>query len=217
MKKFIINKNQRGFTLPEVLVTASVFLLFSLALLGILTMGMRYFNRAEADILAQQNCRDVLEIMSNELRQGNPCPDTGQGSYPPRGYLGVTPALDSTAVLFPNKNSGNTQGDYMEFTVPNYQTYDPADTSFDRFNPYYYKKVKYSAVDNGKRVVREVTTYQTNGNIAETKTGDVAVTETGQIILLFDYISETTFKVSVTATEGMSKYSGESTVYMLVK
>ncbi len=217
MKQSNISIKQRGFTLPEVLVTASVFLLFSLALLGILTMGMRYFNRAEADILAQQNCSDVLEVISNELRQGNPCPDKGVGSYPPRGYMGVTPAIDSTAVLFPNKNSGSTQGDHIEFTVPNYQTYDPANTSFDRFNPYYYKKVKYSVVDNGKRVVREVTTYQANGNIADTKTGDVAVTETGQIILLFDYISETTFKVSVTATEDLSKYSAESTVYMLVK
>lgn len=217
MKESNINKNQRGFTLPEVLVTASVFLLFSLALLGILTMGMRYFNRAEADILAQQNCRDVLEMIGNELRQGNPCPDTGQGSNPPRGYLGVTPAIDSTAVLFPNKNSGNAQGDYIEFTVPNYLTYDPANSAFDRFNPYYYKKVKYSVVDSGKRVVREVTTYQTNGNIAETKSSDVAVTETGQIILLFDYLSETTYKVSVTTVEGLSKYSAESTVYMLVK
>lgn len=217
MKESIINRHQRGFTLPEVLVTASVFLLFSLALLGILTMGMRYFNRAEADILAQQNCRDVLEMVSNELRQGNPCPDTGQGINPPRGYLGVTPTIDSTSVLFPNKNAGNVQGDYIEFTVPNYQTYNPADTSFDRFNPYYYKRVKYSVVDSGKRVVREVTTYLTNGNIADTKTSDVAITETGQIILLFDYLSETTFKVSVTATEDLSKYSAESTVYMLVK
>lgn len=217
MKELIMDKNQKGFTLPEVLVTASVFLLFSLALLGILTTSMGYFSRAEADILAQQNCRDVLEIIANELRQGNPCPDPGQGSNPARGYLGVTPPLDSTAVLFPNKNTGSSQGDYIEFTVPNYQTYDPANSSFNRFNPYYYKRVKYSAVDNGRRVIREVTTYQTNGNVNETKTADVAVTETGQIVLLFDYISDTTYKVSVTATEGLSKYSGASNVYLLVK
>ena len=217
VKKLIMPNNRKGFTLPEIMVTTVVFILFSMSLLGILIMGMRYFNQAEADILAQQNCREVLEIITQELRQGNPCADPGQGANPSRGYLGVTPPLESTAVLYPNKNPDNNPGNYIEFTVPNYQTYDPADSSFDRFNPYYYKRVKYFTTQDGKTVRREVTTYTKGGDVDNNKTDDVAITETGQITLDFNMVSETTYKVSVTAVEGKSTYTGASTVYILVE
>jgi prepilin-type N-terminal cleavage/methylation domain-containing protein len=211
----ILNRSnpQKGFTLPEVVITTGVFLLFVLSLLGLMIIGMRYFKMADADVAAQQNCREILDVIGNELRQAAPCPDPGQGSQPARGYLGITPAVGSTAVLYPNKNT--TTATYLEFTEPNYTTFDPTATGFDRTNPSNYQKIKYYI--SGKTLKREVITYTTSGTVSNTKTDDVAVSRNGSIALNVAWASNRVFNITVTTAEGQKKYTGSIKVFVLVE
>ncbi|MCE1245786.1 MAG: hypothetical protein LWY06_03985 [Firmicutes bacterium] len=204
---------QKGFTLPEVIITAGVFLLFVLSLLGLLIIGLRYFRMADADVAAQQNCREILDVIGNELRQSAPCPDPGQGTNAARGYLGITPTVGSTSVLYPNKN--NTTSNYIEFTEPNYANFDPTATDFDRTNPANYQKVKYYV--SGKILKRELTTYTTAGAVSATRTDDVAVSRDGSITLSFTWSSNKVFNVTVTTVEGKKQYTGSMKVFVLVE
>lgn len=207
--------NQKGFTLPEVMVTAVVFLLFAMSLLGMLIMGMRYLNQADADIAAQQNCRDILDIITSELRQAAPCPDPGQGSYPARGYIGINPSVGSTSVMVPNKNN-TTSTDQIEFTEPNYSNFDPSVSGFDRTNPSNYQKVKYQITGN-KVLIREVTTYDADGNVNTTDSAEVAVTQNGQISFDVLWQSNRVFDVTVSTEEAGKQYSGMAKVFILVE
>ena len=74
-------KNKSGFTLPEVIITVGVFSLFTLSLLGTLVMGLRYLNMADEEIVAQQNCRNITDVVITELRQAVPNPAPGSTGY----------------------------------------------------------------------------------------------------------------------------------------
>jgi len=208
-------KNKKGFTLSEVMVTAVVFLLFALSLLGMLIMGMRYLNQADADIAAQQNCRDILDIMTNELRQAAPCPDPGQGGNPARGYIGINPSVGSTAVMVPNKNN-TTSTNVLEFTEPNYSNFDPSVSGFDRTNPSNYQRVKYK-VTGDKVLTREVTTYNTDGSVNTTDSAEVAVTQNGSISFEAVWQSNRVFDITVSTEEAGKQYSGTAKVFILVE
>ncbi|MCD4782230.1 MAG: prepilin-type N-terminal cleavage/methylation domain-containing protein [Candidatus Eremiobacteraeota bacterium] len=207
--------NKKGFTLSEVMVTAVVFLLFAMSVLGMLIMGMRYLNKADADIAAQQNCRDILDVMTSELRQAAPCPDPGQGSNPARGYIAIDPPVGSTSVPLPNKNNTKST-DLLEFTEPNYSNFDPSDPDFDHTNPSNYQKIKYEVTGN-KVLTREVTTYNTDGSVNTTDSAEVAVTQNGQIGFDVVWQSNKVFDVTVSTEESGKHYNGTAKVFVLVE
>ncbi len=205
-----MRKVTKGFTLPEVLVSLAIFLLFILTMLGMLIMGMRYLNKADAQIVAQRTCRNILDTIVSELRQGVPNPDPGG-----TGYLSVT--TNPTAVLYPNESTPTTN--YILFTEPNYARFNPSDASFNRQNPDIYQRVKYYVQNN--ILYREEQTI-TGGNLDTPVVTPLAEAPNGEIQLSVTRVNDKTFDITVTVTvdKGQASeatYSDTAKVFIAVE
>lgn len=210
MRNLIRNKSSRGFTLPEVLVTFTTFMVFSSALFGTLILGLKYMEKAEAELSAQSTCRNIISTISGELRQGTVNSDSGES-----GYQAVTPSIEASAVLYPNKNSVTT--DYVLFTEPNFANFDPSESTFDRTNPDNYQQVRYFT--ENKTLYREIKTIQ-SGKLQDAQKDPIAEVLNGEIELQVKYLTTNKFELTVHVTEdkGMrseSSYTGSVIVYIM--
>jgi len=60
-----------GFTLVEVLITITIFVLISIAIFNILFLGQRFYRKGDIQAELLQNGRVILERMVRETRQAN--------------------------------------------------------------------------------------------------------------------------------------------------
>lgn len=213
-KKF---KKSSGFTLSEVMVTASTFLMLSLVLLGIMITALKYLRAAEFDINAQNNVAIAMDIICNEVRQGVP---NLSGST---GFQTITPAVTSTAILMPNKNVANSNE--LAFNIPNFDgdgsgsAWDPKLGDSILQNPAYFKKIRYY-VANNNALHREVTTYNSSGT-ADTPNDSELIKvmnpQGGSIQLQCTWLMADLIEVKITSVEGERTRVGTSKVYIMVR
>jgi len=203
---------RNGFTLSEVMITVVIFLLFMMSLLGMLIMGLRYLNKANSEIIAQQNCRNILETITTELRQAMPNPAPGI-----TGYLSISPPVEPTAVLYPNNNVKTAN--YIKFTEPNFSYYDPSSLTFNAADPQNYQQVKYYI--NNNVLYREVKTIDSAGTLSEPTSFALAETPGGSLSMTAKYLTSNKFEISVTVTENKghdteATYTGTEKVFIAV-
>jgi len=94
-----LHRRPRGLTLAELCVMTVIFSLFSTTVLATLSMALRYWTQSNQRILAQQNARVAIGVITNELRQAIPSQSAAVG------YQKISPAVDPTGVTMPNANS----------------------------------------------------------------------------------------------------------------
>ncbi len=212
-KKICKKRRISGFTLPEVLVASFVFLILALTLLGTMMMGMRYSRKTSAQIAAQQTCRNAIEAISSELRQA--APNISLGST---GYLGITPSVGPTAVLYPNANVTEPV-DYILFTSINFDNWDPTDATFSRYDADNYRQIKYYI--DGKTLFREERLIS-GGNLQNGDEQPLAEARNGSIELSARYLTSRQFEISVTVVEDEgqlteSAYNATTVVFVAVE
>lgn len=205
-----IPEKQKGFSLSEFMIALFLFSILSSSLAGTIIIGMRYYQKSNLGTEAQMFTRNAIEFISNEIRQAVPNPDPGLNGNTPTGYKAVSPSIDPTGVLYPNVNEIST--DYVVFTIPDYDYYDPSDEDWFSQDPRNYKKVKY-AVYNQNELIRETTTYNSDGSINTRTQLSILTFSEGVIELSCKYTREYgnqpvyTITVSVeTAVEEQSTY-----------
>jgi prepilin-type N-terminal cleavage/methylation domain-containing protein len=205
----------RGFTLMEILVSVLVFSVISLVLASTLSIGIRCFRKVDAHISVQQLCKTSLDYIVNELRQGVVNHDTGTENKS-TGYLGISPPVEPTAVLFPNRNIKT--GDHLVFTQPDFERFNPASVNFNRTNPENYQIVKYYT-DQGKSLYREVQSINSDGSLLSGAPVLLSDVQNGSMDLKVDYITRNKFSVTLTITETIDneevRYSSSATVSTL--
>ena len=209
-------RGQKGFSLPEVLVTIATFLVLSLTILGILTTGLRYMSRVETDIQAQNKVMDSIELITDELRQGIP------NSHSGTGYGSIVPIVSSTAILMPNANQKSSTE--LIFNVPNYDgagsgtAWNPGVGITILSNPAYFKKVRFY-VENNRTLYREVTTYNSAGNADSPIKAEVLSIDNpdGYINLNLVWQKADLVQISITCNEGYREFTGTEKAYLLVK
>ena len=91
-------KDERGFTLTEMLVTIMIMTVVLIALFNIFDMSITIFDYGNRKVEAAQNARDGLEKMEREIRQAYPI-DTATGQM----FYTWTP----TQIRFGNDLDGN--------------------------------------------------------------------------------------------------------------
>jgi prepilin-type N-terminal cleavage/methylation domain-containing protein len=192
MKYYDRQFSQKGFTVPEVLVAISTFLILALLIGNSLLLGIKYVKQAEKKISDQIVCRGAIEIIVNDLRQGVPNLDPGNQN-PPTGYQGIEPPVSTTtAVLMPNENDSTSK--YIEFTKPNYEVIDASETGFDRMKPEMFRIIKYYCQD--MVLYREMRTINQDGSINPPVIIPIAEVENGVFELTVEYINQRLFKIN---------------------
>lgn len=68
--KFSSTKNQSGFTLMEIIVSTTIFAIFTTSLLGLFNYALKINRRTEALRQASQGVRDFMEFLVKEIRNG---------------------------------------------------------------------------------------------------------------------------------------------------
>ena len=64
-----MTRNNKGFTLVEIIIVAFLFLIISAAIFSVLATGRNSFSAGESQMSVQQACRNSLDAMVKELRQ----------------------------------------------------------------------------------------------------------------------------------------------------
>jgi type II secretory pathway pseudopilin PulG len=154
--------SNRGFTIPEVLVSAVTFLIISILVASSLLLGIRYLRTAETRIADQLVCRGAVDIIITDMRLGVPNLDPGD-MKPPTGYYRIKPPINTTAILIPNENEESITSSYIEFTKPNYEAISNSETGFDNMLPEMFIIVKYYCTDSF--LYREVSRIDEDGTI----------------------------------------------------
>lgn len=193
-------KSTSGFTLPEIMVASFVFLIFAITLLGTMMMGMRYSRKTSAQIAAQQTCSNIIEAITSELRQA--APNIAPGTT---GYLGISPQVGPTAVLYPNANT--TSANYIIFSGINYNNWDPSVPSFNKANADNYRQVRYYV--SGSTLFREERLIS-GGSLQTGTPQPLAEARNGSITLRITYQTARQFDVSVTVVEDQGQITESS-------
>jgi prepilin-type N-terminal cleavage/methylation domain-containing protein len=197
------NVKCQGFTLPEVLVSMLVFGLLFLALSTSLTLGIRYFRKAEAANSAFNTCAAAFELIHSDTNQGVPNEDPG-GS----GYIGIIPAVDTTAFLMPNKNVKTS--DQLIFNIANHTLLDvlAAAPPVDRRRPDIYRQVRYYTDSSNKILYRVMSNITATGSLVDETPMIIAEAgSSGAIILKAEYVSSRSIKVTLTVKEDVGMVS----------
>ena len=121
--------NERGYSLPEVLITSFVLVIVLLAIYIVYDTGLQDYARGTARADVQQNVRVALESMARELRAAGYSPTMSNCTGPPSGAImaiGTSPA----SVTFLADVDGNDCMDQVTYTfVPPTNLTGPCDSS----------------------------------------------------------------------------------------
>jgi len=194
---------RRGFSLTEMIIMLGMMIVFIGALFSALIAGLTYWKDGKLRLQTQEALRESLDTMTTELRQALPNPDPGTNGNPPTGYLGVTPAIDPTGILYPNEN--NPVGNYLEFTEPVESVYIPSGTGWSEENPDNYQKVRYYT--NNGYLVRRVTRYNASGVQISEEDNNVVTLREGELTLEVTSISTSLVEIEMTATLNKFTYT----------
>lgn len=203
-------RKKKGFTFPELMISAATFLIISLILMEMLIIGTRYLRKAESDVSCQGNCMQVLDFIANDLRQAAPNYDKRTGGSS-TGFLYLGATTSPTAVIYPNASTTTTGSlksvKYMLFTKPDFTKFDPSNTAFVKDNPYYYKQIRYYTSTDYRTVYRETRTISSTGTLQPAVKETLFETTTGLIYLQFRWITSRRFEVRVDFQEDVYKES----------
>src|SRR3712207_751536 len=95
MERFV--KDERGFTLPEMMVTTMIMLVVLLALFGLFDMSLKVFSYGNNKVEAVESARVGMEKMEREIRQ----------AYAPSADAQMFDTWTSTQIRFGNDLDGN--------------------------------------------------------------------------------------------------------------
>lgn len=197
-------KSQKGITLSEILVSIVIFFIFISALTAVMIMGLNYLKQSDININGQQNCRIITECVTFEMGQAIPDPDPGG-----TGYLGISPLVPATGILFPNANVST--GNYVEFTEPNPSNYDISVAGFDSNNPANYQRIKYYI--NNNILYRDIKTYNQFGAVASSSTDEITDGANQALNLYAIYIDKNVIDITVASTYKDKTFSLTSRVH----
>ena len=102
-------RNQRGFTLTELLVACAMVGFVMAGLFSILSTGQQSYLTGSNQVDAQQSLRLALLRMTNEIREAGYCPTCGTGSPAVAAFPAIT-SQSSTGFTIQNDWSGNWNG-----------------------------------------------------------------------------------------------------------
>lgn len=111
-------QDQRGFTLPEMLVTMLVMLVVLFALHSIFDASIRVFSFGNDKVEAVENARVGLERMEREVRSAYPV--TGPSATPRYRFFNANGAVSSPPAQFPSTTQitlGNELGAWGDGTI----------------------------------------------------------------------------------------------------
>src|SRR5262245_43255240 len=120
-KPWTITRDQRGFTLTELLVACALIGLVMAGLFGMLQSGQQTYLTGTNQVEAQQALRLALLRMTNEIRDAGYCPTCGTGSPAIAGFEAIT-AQSATGFTIQNDWNatwdGVSTGIFTGGTVP---------------------------------------------------------------------------------------------------
>jgi prepilin-type N-terminal cleavage/methylation domain-containing protein len=108
-KPWTITRDQRGFTLTELLVACALIGLVMAGLFSMLQSGQQTYLTGTNQVEAQQALRLALLRMTNEIRDAGYCPTCGTGSPAIAPFEAVT-AQSSTSFTVQNDWNGTWDG-----------------------------------------------------------------------------------------------------------
>lgn len=181
----------------------AMMIVFLGTLFSAMIAGLRYWTDGRLRLRAQEALRESLDTITMEMRQAIPNPDPGTNGNSPTGYMAITPSVDPTGILSPNKNV--QQSNYITFTEPNVQNYNPSAQNWSEVQPQNYLKVKYF-IDNGI-LKRQIISYNANGTIVSDQTDNVVKLQDGSMSMQVNYVSETLVTIRMTATINKFSYT----------
>jgi hypothetical protein len=200
--------NNKGFSLAEFLVTLGLMMVLTASLFGTLTLGMRYYRQSNYSTDLQKTARDSVEYITDEIRQAVPDEDPGIMGNPPTGYKSISPAVSSTGILSPNMN--DKDADSVIFTKPDYNYFDPGNTTWDPLDPRNFKKIRYY-VKNTNELIREETTFNADGSQKDKVSVALAQVAGGKIEMACNLSqnsgSSPSYVIKITATRNSTSYS----------
>ena len=115
-KPLRITRDQRGFTLTELLVACALIGLVMAGLFSMLQSGQQTYLTGTNQVEAQQALRLALLRMTNEIRDAGYCPTCGTGN-PALGNFDAITAQSATTFTVQNDWNGTT-GIFTGGTVP---------------------------------------------------------------------------------------------------
>ena len=201
-------KTQKAFSLTETIIILAMTVVFIGTLFSAMIAGLRYWTDGRLRLRAQESLRESLDTISMELRQAIPNPDPGTNGNPPTGYLSIS-GIEPTGILYPNPTTPET--DYIEFTEPNEDNYNPSLQNWSEVQPQNYQKVKYF-IENGI-LKRQVIKYNANGQVTSDETNNAVKLEDGTLSMTVNSSSPTL--VTITMTAKLNKFS--YTIFTKVK
>jgi type II secretory pathway pseudopilin PulG len=213
-------RKNKGFTIPEVLVSTITFVILSTIILSSFVIAMRFMNTTDKKVAAHNICQGALDVIISEIRQAVPNLDTGYGNTP-SGYLRLSPPVSKTAILMPNQNVKTAKE--IIFTEPAFNNTDlhlddPTKFKFEKIRPETFQLVRYFVNTNGQ-VVREVRPIGTNSQYGTPTTTIVAEAEQGIFELDVTYVSPRSCEIRLRITrqvganiEELASYSSLVTV-----
>jgi type II secretory pathway pseudopilin PulG len=193
IRKTNCKKNNKGFTMAEVLMSLISFLLLMGMIGAAVKLGIDSFRRTENEILAQETYQRAVESIMTDFKQAiiNPAPT---------GYQTISPSVQPTAILLPNFNK--QKSNVIQINIPNPDNYNPLESVFDQYDPAMYKLIEYYIQD--KKLYRRVTTYTKDGKSAKSSPQLIAETEKGSISMTADYISDKTSRITIVVIEDLN-------------
>jgi len=97
-----------AFTLPEMMISMTVFLLLLIGIISTTLFGMRWFQISQAKLLATDSARESVSKMTDEIRS---CTSTYVGDVSTNGlFTGRTngnPQIGTGLLIYPSTNSTN--------------------------------------------------------------------------------------------------------------
>lgn len=183
---------RRGITLVETLIAVALLAVFGLGALGAFQTSTGHLHRAKARIRANQNARQVMALISKEMRQGIPNP------HPGTGWLSA--GLDApSAVLKPTPSE--PEAEELIFTQPYVPNFTPMVAGWDRTSAQAYMRVRYylEEVDGVQEIRRERTLFNSGGGVQDQSEELVA---RGRLEFEVEWRSPRVVWVRVAALEG---------------
>jgi len=189
-------RRRAGMSLGELLISMVVFMLFSLVIYVVLTMGLRFGERSGSASRLEEAAIRVKETISREFRE----------SFPISQNLRL---LKKFGVAFPvlfKPDAASPTSTEIIFTKPCFVTLDTAASSLSLDSASALQTVRFF-VEGGDTLVEERTRYNSDGSMAETKKQSILALRNKKITLKADYVGARSLLVTITCRDDRKEIS----------